>query len=172
MSRLCQAPRHCWRLILVRLIVILNRLHLVQLCAAERVLLALGFLIGLGALVCLPVHVAHHLPVNLVNVRLRCSELFLKTQFFLLQGIFRAFRVLVDDAFDFSLQVPLIHGIDDVLAVGVELRRENLRHCLRCIGLVDTCRLLDELLQRLVPSHGLVQRAQEMFIELLFRVHV
>ena len=91
-------------------------------------------------------HVTHHFPIDLIDVLLGCCQFLLKSHFLLLQGIFGAFSIFIDHAFDFSLHISLIHGVDNILTISVELRREYFRHSLRRVGLVDTGRLLDELL--------------------------
>ena len=70
------------------------------------------------------------------------------------------------------MHIALIHGVDHILSIRVELRREDLRHSLRRVRLIHTRRLLDELLERLMPAHRLVKRAQEVLVELLLRVLV
>jgi len=64
----------------------------------------------------------------------------------------------------------LVHGVHDILPIGVELWWKNLRHGLGRVGLVHASRLLNELLEGLVPTHRLVQSAQEVRIELLLRI--
>ena len=70
------------------------------------------------------------------------------------------------------MHFALIHGVDHIFSIRVELRREDLRHSLRRVRLIHTRRLLDELLERLMPTHRLVKRAQEVLVELLLRVLV
>ena len=70
------------------------------------------------------------------------------------------------------MHIALIHSVDHILPIRVELRREDLRHSLRRVRLIHTRRLLDELLERLMPAHRLVKRAQEVLVELLLRVLV
>ena len=101
----------------------------------------------------------------------RCKFL-LQSDFLLLQGILGAFCELIDETIHFILHFSLVHGVDHILPIRVELRREDLRHSLRRVRLIYASRLLNELLKRLVPAHRLVKRAQEVLVELLLSVLV
>ena len=137
--------------------------HGAQLRLLQRVIQTLCLLVGLCALMMLirilSAHVSHYFSINLINVLFRSCKFLLQSYFFLLQGILCSFCKLIDEAIDFILHFSLVHGVDHILAIGVKLRWEYFRHCLRRVGLIHACRLLNELLEWLVTSHGLIKCA-------------
>ena len=146
--------------------------HWAQLGGFEGIIwIALGLLVRLGALLRL-LHVAHDFTVDLIYILLGCRKFLLQSDFLLLQGILGTFCELIDETINFRLHFALIHGVNHIFSIRVELRREDLRHSLRRVRLVHTGRLLDELLKRLMPAHRLIKRAQEVLVELLLRVLV
>ena len=82
--------------------------------------------------------IKHDFFVDLLNVLLRQSQLLLQPYFFLLQGILGSLGELGHEVFNLIGDFSSAHGVDHVLAVGVKLRWEDLRHGLRGVSLVNS----------------------------------
>ena len=67
----------------------------------------------------------HDLLIDLLNVLLGGGKLFLEPDFLLLELVLGALREFRDKVFDFHSHVSPIHRVHNVIAVGVELGREN-----------------------------------------------
>ena len=137
--------------------------HGAQLRLLQRVIKTLCLLVGLCALMILvrvlSTHISHDFSINLFNVLFRSCKFLLQSDFFLLQGILCSFCKLINEAIDFILHFSLVHGVYHILTISVKLRWEYFRHCLRRVGLIDACWLLNKLLEWLVTSHGLIKCA-------------
>ena len=113
-----------------------NLLHGRQSGISERIVPTLALLVGLSPLLCL--HSQFNFFIDLVDILLGRRKLLLKAHFFLLQGKLRPFGKLSHQVFNLVRHILLIHRVDDIFAIGVKLWREDLRHSLRGVGLVDT----------------------------------
>ena len=150
--------------------------HGAQLRLLQRVIQALCLLVWLCALMMLVrilcTHICHDFSIDLFYVLFSGCKFLLQSDFFLLQGVLGSFCKLIYEAIDFILHFSLVHGVDHIFTVSVKLRWEYFWHGLRRVGLIHACRLLNELLEWLVTSHGLIKCAQEMLVELLLSILV
>ena len=151
-----------------------NRLlHWLKRCISEWVILStFGLLVRVGPRLLVIIHILLNFSIDEIDVLFGLGQLVLQAHLFLFQGILSTFSVSVYQIFNLIGHVLLVHSIDHIVAISVELRWENLWHGLRGIGLVDSSRFLNELSYGLMASHCVIQRPQEMLIELLLCVAI